>query len=454
VRDLPEDEKCCPRCGLPHVPKPGLDETSEIVEIDVKAYKRRIRRPAYVRNPGCCCPDTPAVMTAPPPPRLIPRSPYGVSFWAEILLSKFQYGQPTHRHLEDLGDLALAASPGTVAGGLRAIAALFEPIMEGFYEKQMTETLFHNDETRWEVFVEVEGKVGSRWYLWVTRSASVIFFVLDPSRSAAVPGAHFAGLQNGRAIIVCDRYSAYKKLARLSDIILLAFCWAHVRRDFLDAACSFKELEPWALEWTQRIAALYHRNALRLEHWDREKSLDQQSEAFRQQHRAVQETLQAMHQGATRLIAELDEPQDDETAPSLSKSARKRQRKVCQSLLEHWKGLTVFVDNPQVPLDNNLAENTIRGPVTGRKNYYGSGSLWSAELAASLFSIFKTLVLWGINPRHWLMAYLNACAENGAKALADLRSFLPWTMSAERRAELARPPPARLPLSVPFVDTS
>jgi transposase len=372
----------------------------------------------------------------------------------EVLLSKFQYAQPTHRHLEDLGDLALTASPGTVAGGLRAIAPLFEPIMEGFYEKQMTETLFHNDETRWEVFVELEGKVGSRWYLWVTRSASVIFFVLDPSRSAAVPGAHFAGLQNGRAIIVCDRYSAYKKLARLSDIILLAFCWAHVRRDFLDAACSFKELEPWALEWTQRIAALYHRNALRLEHWDREKSLDQQSEAFRQQHRAVQETLQAMHQGATRLIAELDEPQDDETAPSLSKSARKRQRKVCQSLLEHWKGLTVFVDNPQVPLDNNLAENTIRGPVTGRKNYYGSGSLWSAELAASLFSIFKTLVLWGINPRHWLMAYLNACAENGAKALADLRSFLPWTMSAERRAELARPPPARLPLSVPFVDTS
>jgi transposase len=454
VRDLPEDEKCCPRCGLPHLPKPGLDETSEIIEIDVKAYKRRVHRPAFVRNPGCRCPDTSAVITAPPPPRLIPRSPYGVSFWVEVLLSKFQYAQPTHRHLEDLGDLALTASPGTVAGGLRAIAPLFEPIMEGFYEKQMTETLFHNDETRWEVFVALEGKVGSRWYLWVTRSASVIFFVLDPSRSAAVPGAHFAGLQNGRAIIVCDRYSAYKKLARLSDIILLAFCWVHARRDFLDAACSFKELEPWALEWTQRIAELYTRNALRLEHWDREKSLDQQSEAFQQHHRAVQETLHAMHEEATRLIAELDEPQDEETVPSLSQSARKRQRKVCQSLLEHWKGLTLFVDNPQVPLDNNLAENTIRGPVTGRKNYYGSGSLWSAELAASAFSIFKTLVLWGINPRHWLMAYLNACAENGAKAPADLTPFLPWTMSAERRAELARPPQARLASSVPFADTS
>jgi transposase len=392
-------------------------------------------------------------MTAPPPPRLIPRSTYGVSFWVEVLLSKFQYAQPTHRHLQDLGDRALAASPGTVAGSLRAIAPLLEPIMAALYQKQMTETLFHNDETRWEVFVELEGKVGSRWYLWVTRSPSVIFFILDPSRSAAVPGAHFAGLQNGHAIIVCDRYSAYKKLARLSDIIVLAFCWAHVRRDFLDAARSYKELEPRAFAWTERIAELYHRNALRLEHWDSERSLDQQSEAFQQHHRAVQETLQAMHQEATQLIAEEDEPRD-EVVPSLSQSARKRQRKVCQSLLDHWEGLTRFVDNPQVPLDNNLAENTIRGPVTGRKNYYGSGSLWSAELAASLFSILKTLVLWGINPRHWLMAYFNACAENGAKAPTDISAYLPWAMSEERRAELARPPPARLPPSVPFADSS
>ena len=115
-------------------------------------------------------------------------------------------------------------APGTVAGGLQAIAPLFDPIMEGLYQKQMTETLFHNDETRWEVFVELADKVGTRWYLWVTRSESVVFFVLDPSRSAAVAGAHFAGLQHERVIIVCDRYSAYKKLARLSDAILLAFC--------------------------------------------------------------------------------------------------------------------------------------------------------------------------------------------------------------------------------------
>jgi transposase len=271
----------------------------------------------------------------------------------------------------------------------------------------------------------------------------VIYFILDPSRSADVPGAHFAGLQKERVIIVCDRYSAYKKLARLADAILLAFCWAHVRRDFLDAGRSYKTLEAWALAWKARIGELYHRNHLRLEHWDSERPLDQQSETFNRYHQAVQETLQGMQQEATRLSAD-DEGALDEATLVLPRSARKQQRKVCKSLLTHWTGLTLFVENPQVPLDNNVAENTIRGPVTGRKNYYGSGSLWSATLAATVFSIIKTLGLWDINARHWLSAYLTTCAENGGKPPADISPWLPWSMDQARRDELARPPPTRL----------
>ena len=104
-------------------------------------------------------------------------------------------------------------------------------------------------------------------------------------------------------------------------------------------------------------------------------------------------------------------------------------------------------------LDNNLAENTIRGPVTGRKNYYGSGSLWSADLAAFLFSILKTLGLWGINPRHWLSVYLTACAGNGGKAPTDITAYIPWEMSEARRSELTRPQPWE-PDGLPPPDTS
>jgi len=269
-----------------------------------------------------------------------------------------------------------------------------------------------------------------------------------------VPGAHFAGLQADTVILVCDRYSAYKKLARLAPRILLAFCWAHVRRDFLEAGRAFAELEPWALEWKGHIATLYHLNRRRLEQWDRQRPLAQQSAAFQRYHEALQAQLQRMHEAATRSVApQRVVVQNDAGAHSagaaLSKSAQARQKQVLASLLEHWPGLTVFVEHPEVPMDNNRAENTIRTPVNGRKNYYGSGSIWSADLAAMLFSILQTLVLWGINPRHWLTCYLSACADNGGSAPQDSAPFLPWSMDDTRRAALSGPLACRAPPDAP-----
>jgi transposase len=440
--DLAEPAKHCPVCGLPFCAKPALDEVCEIIEVQVQAHRRRIRRPAYVRAPGCCCLQTPTIITAPPPVRLLPRSPYGISFWVEVILSKFRYGQPIHRYCQDLRDLGLPVSPGTIADGLQALAPLFQPVVDALYRQQMGERVFHNDETRWEVFEAIDGKIGSRWYLWVTRSASVIYFCIDPSRSAAVPGAHFAGLLEDQVIIVCDRYSAYKKLARLVGAILLAFCWAHVRRDFLDAGRALAELEAWVLDWKARIGELYHLNQQRLAQWRQERPLSEQNATFGQAHQALQAALGNLHDEAARALQDnVDEGKEETNAPAvpLSKSAQNRQRKIYRSLIEHWPGLTRFVDHPEVPMDNNLGENSLRGPVTGRKNYYGSGSVASAECAALLFSILQTLVLWGINPRQWLTEYLAACAENGGKAPERLDGYLPWTKSEASSPASATP---------------
>jgi len=112
---------------------------------------------------------------------------------------------------------------------------------------------------------------------------------------------------------------------------------------------------------------------------------------------------------------------------------------ILESLKNHWDGLSVFVDHPEVPMDNNKGENAIRNPVTGRKNFYGSGSLWSSQLAAMMFSIFKTMVLWKINCHHWLNSYLTACAVNHGKPPEDLSDFLPWYMDEARRNQLLKP---------------
>jgi hypothetical protein len=110
-----------------------------------------------------------------------------------------------------------------------------------------------------------------------------------------------------------------------------------------------------------------------------------------------------------------------------------------ESLHNHWRGLTVFAARLEVALDNNSAERALRNPVVGRKHDYGSGSLWSAHLAAMMLSVLQPVVLWGLNPRHWLSAFFHACVVNGGKPPPDLRAFLPWDMTDERKHQLAQP---------------
>jgi len=101
-------------------------------------------------------------------------------------------------------------------------------------------------------------------------------------------------------------------------------------------------------------------------------------------------------------------------------------------------------------MDNNTAERAIRNPVTGRKNYYGSGSILSATLAAVMFTTLQTILLWGINPRHWLHSFLCSCADNGGKAPLDLSPFLPWEMGEEQKQKLSCPMLAGwLPTEIP-----
>ena len=430
VRDLSEEAKYCPTCGAALVPFPGI-ETCDIIEVEVQAYIRRIQRTRYRK--GCACPQVAGIITAPPAPRLIPKSPFGVSVWTQVLLDKYLYGRPTHRLCEALSHHGLPLAQGTLTAGLHKMAALFEPLMPLLRERQMSEKLFHGDETRWQVFEEIEGKTGYRWYLWVMQSASVVFYRMAPGRGAAVPKSHFEKLQRDlvEVVLVCDRYSAYKSFAKSVDKLILAYCWAHVRRDFVRAARSWPELEAWMWSWVNDIGTLYQLNSARLKEWDDTLPPEQQPMAFVECHNELKSHLSQMQ---ARCQTYLQEP-----------DLHLAQNKVLSSLDNHWDGLTVFVERPEVAMDNNTAERALRNPVVGRKNYYGSGRVWSAQLAAMMFSVLQTILLWGLNPHHWLHAFLQACADHGGKSPADLSSFVPWQMTPERRAELARPPLLPLP---------
>ncbi len=158
-RELPEDQCICLRCGAAY--SPSDSEESEQIEIDVRPYRRRIRRRRYQRQ--CTCSNSPRTLTAPPPPKLIPKGLLGTSVWVEILIDKFYSHRPTHRLLDQWRLLDLDIAPGTLAGGLERLEPLFQPLYKALLARNAESPFAQADETRWMVFIDLAGKTGHRW---------------------------------------------------------------------------------------------------------------------------------------------------------------------------------------------------------------------------------------------------------------------------------------------------
>jgi transposase len=338
--------------------------------------------------------------------------------WVLVLLDKYAFYRPTHRLLGQLRLQGLDLAQGTLTDGLQRLLPLLQPVYEALRSHNQQQQHWHGDETRWQVFATVEGKVGYLWYLWLILSAEAAVFVLAAGRAHDVPEEAFGPAARG--IFNVDRYTAYPAMKQVKEgQIILALCWAHQRRDFIEAERSRPELNAWASAWLARIGNLYQLNAARLRVWQ------QDAPAFAVADGQLRGAVAEMERGAAAELAQAE----------LALACRK----VLESMQVHWAGLTVFVEHPEVPMDNNAAERAERGPVVGRKNYYGSGAVWAGQLAAVMFSVFETLRLWGLNAQQWLTRYLTACAEQGGQAVPVLRRWLPWCMTEAERAEWKLP---------------
>ena len=412
--ELPASDCVCGRCGKPFTELQNTED-SEQLEIEIELFRRRLRRKRYQKTCRCGGRRT---ITAPKPDKLIGKGRYGISIWVHLLLEKFHSQRPMERAIEQLALHGLELAPGTITGGLKRIGPLLEPIYDALVRRNVQSSFHQADETRWLVFVEKDGKNGYRWWLWVFAGEDTVVYVLDPSRSHEVPEAHFP--DDAQGVLMVDRYSAYKAMKQVKEgKLVLVFCWAHVRRDFVRVGKGYPELKEWALMWLRQIHELYQL------HRQRQRS-EPNSPEFSQADAALRQQVAAMRQ-----------QRDEELAnPKL----REPCRKVLESLTEHWSGLTLFLDDPRIPLDNNYSERLVRNPAVGRKNYYGSAAEWAGRLATVMFSLLATLKIWNINPRLWLTWYLENCAAAGGKPPADIEPFLPWNLSEERRAHLNREP--------------
>ena len=415
----PAEARRCRCCGQPYVAV-GAKE-SALFEIEVRAHRRVIRRPRWRR--GCGCVSSPRLVAAPPVPRLFPNTAYGTSVWARVLYERYACLRPVQRVGAWLGDQGLPVSAGTLADSAPRFVPLFEPLGAAILARQHDAALRHADETTWRVQALRDDGRSARAWLWTSVGNGAVRFHVDASRSAEAAAELFGELRPG-TVIVCDRYSAYKRLARLlGGTVTLAFCWAHLRRDFLQCAAAEVRLAGWTETWLGRIATIYRLNEARLARY--QPARHRQGAAFDAAQEELGAALAGLFAAAERELAGLPE--------------HAREGKALRSLMNHREGLSVFADRPRVPLDNNLAERLLRGPAIGRRLSFGSDSKTGARFTALMYSVVGTLNRNRIDVLRWLQGWLAACADHGGRPPEDLTPWLPWSMAAPRRRELAAP---------------
>lgn len=408
VHDVTEGERVCPHCAAPY---DLFDEAaSEQIGWQVRLVRTVHIRRRYRR--ACRCP-VPAVIAAPAVAKPIVKGRFTAEFLARLLVEKFVLGRPTHRISAALAMDGLAVPEGTLAGVYAKLGGLLTPLAQMIKMRNVAAAHLHADETRWQVFAETAGKHSHRWWLWVFLGPDTTVFTIAPSRSYQELSAHLGcdpktgALPPGRTLsLSSDFYSVYQSLG-LHDGVENLWCWAHMRRYFWRAGEAVPTLREWTIHWCERISALYRAhttfNAAPAESPERERA----SEAF------------------TTALADIDTVRQRQNALS---GLHPRARKVLATLDREWEGLVRHQNYLDLPLDNNAAERALRAPVVGRKNYYGSGSVASAQLASATWTITATAGRAGANPLTYLTSYLQACATAGGRAPhdSDLARFAPW----------------------------
>ena len=172
INDLLEEQKCCSRCGKPRCKLPA--NISDTIEIEVKAHIRRIQSPQYAKT--CKCPDEKNIVGAPAYNKVIPYNIIGVSVWVLILMDKYFFQRPTYKLLAELETFKISLARSTLTEGMHQLSPLFKPLIEGILARVRTATYRKADETRWPVFIEVEGKIGHCLHLWVFLCQDAVYF--------------------------------------------------------------------------------------------------------------------------------------------------------------------------------------------------------------------------------------------------------------------------------------
>ncbi len=374
----------CSACGRAMSVWEGQFEDSEEIDVVESSFRILLHRRQKYR---CRCNSN--VITAPGPVKLIPGGRYSLDFAVHSAVAKFCDHLPLERQVRQMKRQGLTVTSQTLWDQQAALAKHLEPTWKKLCSEALRQPVLHADETGWRM---MGSKTNSKWTLFGLTSPRLAAYHLVGSKSAASARKILRGF---RGTLVVDGFAVYPIVAELEKNIQIAHCWAHADRKFKDA----KDPPKAVAEIRSLIAKLYKI----------EREIDGpfpgDDEACERRRKLRQEKSKPI----IKAIREWAFAQGGLRRSSFGKAVR--------YMLKHWDGLTRFLEDPRVSLDNNAAERVLRGPVVGRKNFYGNRSRRGAKVTAILYSIIETAKLCGINPAKFVKDAAEAAIKRPGVAL-------------------------------------
>jgi len=370
----PESTACtAPGCGAP-MKRIGEDVSEKLDYVPgVFCVHRHVRG-----KWACACCQT--LVQVPVEPHVIDKGIPTPGLLAQVLVGKYADHLPLYRQEAIFGRAGVEIARSTLAQWVGSCGVELQPLVDALKRDILGRRVVHADETPVQMLQPGKGKT-HRAYLWAYAAGAhedIKAVVYDFCESRAGANAK-AFLDQWRGSLVVDDFSGYKQLmGAAAGQITEVGCWAHARRKFHDLhQASQSQIAEQAI---QQIAHIYavERQA---------KGLGSQ-ERLRMRQEKSQPLVQTLHEWL--MLNRQKVPEGSATAKAIDYTLRR------------WKALTRFLEDGQLPVDNNWIENQIRPIAIGRNNWLFAGSLRAGQRAAAVMSLIQSAKLNGHDPHAYL----------------------------------------------------
>lgn len=355
---------------------------------------------------------TDEIVKAPHPEALLKGSLVSPSLEAAVMNAKYVNAIPLYRQEQELERYGLHISRQNMANWTiqcadRYLAVLYDYLHEKMYGYHVLQA----DET--PVLVNKDDRpAGAKSFMWVYRTGrmytdrQIVLYEYQKTRNASHPREF---LKDFNGICVTDGYQVYHTIETERGDLKIAGCWSHARRRFDEAVKALpktKQKDSRAYLALSMIQAIYREEKLL-------KDLPAEERKTRRQ-LSVRPLVEAYFVWVKETLLKV--PQKSKTWEGLNYS------------INQEKYLKVFLDDGEVPMDNNAAEQSIRGFCIGKKNWVMIDTVAGAKSSAIIYSIAETAKANNLKPYdyfEYLLTEIPKHLDDTDRSFLD--DLLPWS---------------------------